>query len=134
MMRDPDEGAAGAALAGPAAAAGEPGAEPDAGDRGQVGFVGSSARHYELGPIALALLKRNVPVDAELAEKVRQLCVKLGYFGSFEVEFIRAGGRQLLIDFNPRFYSQMGFDIARGMPLPLFVYEARWVSMPSQRR
>jgi len=53
-------------LAGPAAAAGEPGAEPDAGDRGQVGFVGSSARHYELGPIALALVKRTVPVDAPL--------------------------------------------------------------------
>ncbi len=31
-----------------------------------VGFVGSSARHHELGPIALGLLKRNVPVDAEL--------------------------------------------------------------------
>jgi tRNA-modifying protein YgfZ len=32
----------------------------------QVGFVGSSARHHELGPIALALLKRNVPVGAPL--------------------------------------------------------------------
>ncbi|MGN9795569.1 CAF17-like 4Fe-4S cluster assembly/insertion protein YgfZ [Streptomyces sp. OZ13] len=32
----------------------------------QVGFVTTSARHYELGPIALALVKRNVPVDAEL--------------------------------------------------------------------
>jgi len=31
-----------------------------------VGFVGSSARHHELGPIALGLVKRNVPVDAEL--------------------------------------------------------------------
>ncbi len=31
-----------------------------------VGFVGSSARHYELGPIGLALIKRNVPVDAPL--------------------------------------------------------------------
>ncbi len=31
-----------------------------------VGFVGSSARHYELGPIALAVLKRNAPVDAVL--------------------------------------------------------------------
>ena len=31
-----------------------------------VGFVGSSARHHELGPVALALVKRNVPVDAEL--------------------------------------------------------------------
>jgi folate-binding protein YgfZ len=32
----------------------------------QVGFVGSAARHHELGPIALALVKRNVPVEAEL--------------------------------------------------------------------
>lgn len=31
-----------------------------------VGFVGSSARHHELGPIALGLVKRNVPVDAQL--------------------------------------------------------------------
>jgi folate-binding protein YgfZ len=31
-----------------------------------VGFVGSSARHHELGPIALALLKRSVDVAAEL--------------------------------------------------------------------
>ncbi|MGA5198655.1 YgfZ/GcvT domain-containing protein [Streptomyces exfoliatus] len=32
----------------------------------QLGFVTSSARHHELGPIALALVKRNVPVDAPL--------------------------------------------------------------------
>ncbi|MET7764712.1 folate-binding protein [Streptomyces sp. NPDC005336] len=32
----------------------------------QLGFITSSARHHELGPIALALVKRNVPVDAEL--------------------------------------------------------------------
>ena len=31
-----------------------------------VGFVGTSARHHELGPIALALVKRNVPLDAAL--------------------------------------------------------------------
>lgn len=31
-----------------------------------VGFVGSAARHYEEGPIALALVKRSVPVDAPL--------------------------------------------------------------------
>lgn len=74
--------------------------------------------------LGIGLCFEEVPVDVELAEKVRALCKKLGYFGTFEIEFIRAGGRQLLIDFNPRFYSQMGFDIARGMPLPLFVYEA----------
>ena len=31
-----------------------------------VGFTGSAARHFELGPIALALVRRTVPVDAAL--------------------------------------------------------------------
>lgn len=31
-----------------------------------VGFVGSAARHHELGPIALAIIKRNTPRDAAL--------------------------------------------------------------------
>ncbi len=35
-------------------------------DARQVGFVTSSARHHELGPIALALIKRNTPDDALL--------------------------------------------------------------------
>jgi len=37
-----------------------------AGESAEVGFVGSAARHYELGPIALALIKRTVPVEATL--------------------------------------------------------------------
>ena len=43
-----------------------PGAEVRLGEK-VVGFVGSSARHHELGPVALALLKRNVDVAAELS-------------------------------------------------------------------
>jgi folate-binding protein YgfZ len=35
-------------------------------DGKDIGQVGTSARHHELGPIALALLKRNVPIDAQL--------------------------------------------------------------------
>lgn len=31
-----------------------------------VGTVGSAARHHELGPVALALVKRNTPIDATL--------------------------------------------------------------------
>ena len=31
-----------------------------------VGFVGGSARHFELGPIALGLIKRSTPVEAQL--------------------------------------------------------------------
>ncbi|MEN3537475.1 folate-binding protein [Microbispora sp. ZYX-F-249] len=46
-------------------------AEPEAAvegsaEPGQIGFVGSSARHFELGPIALAVVKRTVPVDIDL--------------------------------------------------------------------
>ena len=32
----------------------------------EVGFIGSVARHYELGPIALAVIKRTTPIDSTL--------------------------------------------------------------------
>ncbi|MFF7789599.1 YgfZ/GcvT domain-containing protein [Streptomyces sp. NPDC007991] len=35
-------------------------------DGRKVGFITTSARHHELGPVALALVKRNVAVDAPL--------------------------------------------------------------------
>jgi tRNA-modifying protein YgfZ len=35
-------------------------------DGKRVGFVGTAARHHELGPVALAVVKRNVPLDAPL--------------------------------------------------------------------
>jgi tRNA-modifying protein YgfZ len=35
-------------------------------DGTEVGFVGSSARHFELGPVGLGLVKRSVDVDAPL--------------------------------------------------------------------
>ncbi|WP_323451740.1 CAF17-like 4Fe-4S cluster assembly/insertion protein YgfZ [Streptomyces yaizuensis] len=38
----------------------------DGEDGRQLGFVTTAVRHHELGPIALALIKRNVPVDAAL--------------------------------------------------------------------
>lgn len=60
----------------------------------------------------------SVPVDTELAGKLQALCRHLGYFGIFEAEFVEHEGRQLLIDFNPRYFGQMAFDIARDMPLP----------------
>jgi folate-binding protein YgfZ len=42
------------------------GAPITAEDGTEVGFVGSAARHYELGPIGLGLIKRTVPADAAL--------------------------------------------------------------------
>ena len=43
----------------------ERGSELVLGDKA-VGFVGTSARHHELGPIALGMVKRNVALDAPL--------------------------------------------------------------------
>ena len=40
--------------------------DPVTRDDTPVGFVGSAARHFELGPVGLALIKRTVPVDAAL--------------------------------------------------------------------
>ncbi|HXP21141.1 MAG TPA: glycine cleavage T C-terminal barrel domain-containing protein [Streptosporangiaceae bacterium] len=43
-----------------------PHGEPVLLDSSAIGFVGSAARHYELGPVALALVKRTAPVAAVL--------------------------------------------------------------------
>jgi folate-binding protein YgfZ len=40
--------------------------DPVSADGTEVGFTGSVARHFELGPIALGLIKRTVPTDAPL--------------------------------------------------------------------
>jgi hypothetical protein len=46
----------------------------------------------------------------------------VGHFGVFEVEFLFEGERRTAIDFNARFYGQMGFELRRGLPLPLFAW------------
>lgn len=60
------------------------------------------------------------PEPAVLAQ-LRALFTRTGYRGAFEAELIADGDRRMLIDVNPRFYSQMGFDIARGNPLPYVI-------------
>ncbi len=59
--------------------------------------------------------------EPEVLALLRALFTKVGYRGAFEAEFIADGNRRMLIDVNPRFYSQMGFDVARGNPLPYVV-------------
>ena len=49
-----------------------PGASVRMGERG-VGAVTSVARHHELGPIALALLRRAVPVDEQLTVEITEV-------------------------------------------------------------
>lgn len=65
-----------------------------------------------------------MPVDPALADGLQRLCRRVGYHGVFEAEFIRFDGTAHLIDFNPRFFGQMGFDVARGVNLPMLMYAA----------
>lgn len=74
--------------------------------------------------VGIGLCFESVPVEPRLVEQIAALCKHVGYHGAFESEFIADGDARLLIDFNPRFYSQMGFDIARGLPLPLLVWHS----------
>jgi D-aspartate ligase len=55
---------------------------------------------------------------------VAEVAKSVGYYGAFEVEFVNRNGTYLMIDFNPRYYGQMGFDIARGVPLPWLIHNA----------
>ena len=74
--------------------------------------------------VGIGLCFEGREIEPVLVDKLERLCKKIGYHGTFEAEFIADGERRLLIDFNPRFYSQMGFDIARGAALPMLVWHA----------
>lgn len=56
-------------------------------------------------------------------EQCQKLCQYLGYYGVFEIEFIRRGDQYLLIDFNPRYYGQMEFEIRRSLSAPMLLLE-----------
>lgn len=97
------------------------------------GFVSESGEIIARGAMKVLQRPRKVgiglcfegrTVEQPLVEKLGALCKKIGYYGCFESEFIVYGKKRLLIDFNPRFYSQMGFDIARGLNLPMLVWHS----------
>lgn len=73
-------------------------------------------------PIGVGVCHEALASSPALSKAAYDLCRKLNYFGVFEIEFIRSGGRSAMIDFNPRFYNQIGLDISRGMPLPLLAF------------
>ena len=74
--------------------------------------------------LGVGICFENAPIEPALAEGIVSLCQRIGYFGVFEAEFIREGDGRLLIDFNPRFFGQLGFDVARGLPLVALAYES----------
>jgi D-aspartate ligase len=74
--------------------------------------------------LGVGLCFERAEVNPRLVDAIIRICRRVGYYGVFEVEFIHRAGQDLLIDFNPRFYGQMAFDIARGLPVPLLAYYA----------
>jgi D-aspartate ligase len=71
-------------------------------------------------PVGVGVCFESLPTAPALSNAVRRLCRELGYFGIFEVEFLWFKGSWAVIDFNPRLFNQVGMDIRRNMPLPLF--------------
>ncbi len=98
------------------------------------GFVDETGEHAALRAsrkllqkprrLGVGLCFEEAEVEPALADGLLALCRRLGYHGAFEAEFIQTPAGPLLIDFNPRYYGQMAFDIARGLRLPLLVHEA----------
>ncbi|MBC7841763.1 MAG: hypothetical protein H7099_05610 [Gemmatimonadaceae bacterium] len=58
-------------------------------------------------------------------EAIESIARASGYFGVFEAEFIHSvDGTLYLMDFNPRYYGQMSFEMSRGMRLPSIAFAA----------
>jgi len=74
--------------------------------------------------MGVGLCFESAAIAPDLARLTAKLLERLGYFGVFELEFLRDGERSLLIDMNPRFYNQLALDIARGLDLPRIAYAA----------
>lgn len=87
-------------------------------------FVAVGARKILQKPrkLGIGLCFEEAEVAPGMAEKLAALCRKVGYHGVFDAEFIESDGRQLLIDFNPRLYGQLAFDVGRGLDLARLAY------------
>jgi predicted ATP-grasp superfamily ATP-dependent carboligase len=64
--------------------------------------------------------------DPERGKKVRRLLGDLGWTGIFQVQLLRHGSQEFLIDFNPRFYGTLALADRAGVNLP-----AIWVDLMS---
>lgn len=85
----------------------------------------ASVKMKQIPPqIGVGMCFESASLDQELANKIAFSCKDLGYFGIFEAEFIPTTvdnqEKLMLMDFNPRYYGQMAFQIGRGLDLPYF--------------
>ena len=71
--------------------------------------------------VGVGLCFESRPIDSKALECLKAICKQVGYYGVFEAEFIVDGNQLLLMDFNPRFYGQMAFELARELPLDQLV-------------
>jgi D-aspartate ligase len=72
--------------------------------------------------VGVGVCFEEVEVEPAALQGVQRLCQAVGYYGVFEAEFLRHDGELKLVDFNPRFYGQMGFESARGLDLPYLAW------------
>ncbi|HEX6766340.1 MAG TPA: hypothetical protein VF103_12700, partial [Polyangiaceae bacterium] len=66
--------------------------------------------------LGVGLCFEEAPVDFGMLDMLVRIFRDIGYFGVFEAEFVPHEGSLHLIDMNPHFYGQMGFDTARSLP------------------
>jgi D-aspartate ligase len=101
-------------------------------DERQQLFVARAATKVLQSPrgLGIGICFESLPLDPALARAIRALCATAGYHGAFEVELL-AGDPPLLIDFNPRFYGQLAFEVARGLPSPWLVYLGALADRPA---
>mgnify|MGYP001791439022 FL=1 len=71
--------------------------------------------------VGVGLCFESRPPNPKAVDYIKALCKAVGYYGVFEVEFIVDGDQLLLMDFNPRFYGQMAFELGRELPLDQLV-------------
>ena len=98
-------------------------------------FVARAARKLIQWPrrAGIGIAFEDVSLDESLADRVLRLCEATGFFGVFEAEFVDNGRDRLLIDFNPRFFGQMGFDAERALPSAYLAYLAATDDIPRLR-
>ncbi|MEM7064379.1 MAG: hypothetical protein AAF572_14590 [Cyanobacteria bacterium P01_B01_bin.77] len=71
--------------------------------------------------VGIGLCFESRPLNPKAIEYLKAICKEVGYYGVFEAEFIIDGDQLLLMDFNPRFYGQMAFELMRELPLDQLV-------------
>lgn len=91
---------------------------------GRISISRASTKLLQTTRVGIGMCFVASEVNPSALRSIAEIARRVGYFGVFEVEFVMRDGEYLLIDFNPRYYGQMGFDIARGAHLPWIIHQA----------